>query len=395
MRKNKMKRKEEKKGTLLIFIGLIILLVGYIIGCAFPPSYFFPTSGISANEVDEELSKGIEYIDEAINLSEQGQYDKARGMLENAKKSSDVVLKYIRPYEEGGKYLDTLTSCMTNLLYVMKLSKTNNTAETVEYINKFLSDFSNLENIGAELIEKYPDIAERLNIEETMLNLKPVKYDMMDFREEYEKNATVPPPPISLKGELKEFKWKDHLGKERNFEIKISERRYEGYNKSPHNVVVDEDYLNFITPDDRIIKEMAEWFNNNVYPDDKEDKANCILSFVQRCVPYVPETRTKEYGRYPVETIIEGGDCEDKSVLFLSILKAAGYNDIALIHFEDHAMGGVALEEELKRTEKGVSLEKNGRTYYVCETTEKGWCIGRIREEYMTKSPRCLVVSSS
>lgn len=378
-------------------IGLLFLIAaGYVMGCVFPPSHFFPTSGVSVTEVAEELRRGIEYIDEAINLTEQGQYDKAREMLENAKKSSDAIMGYVRPYEKGEKYLDTLTSCMNNLVHVTELSRTNNTAKTVEYIDKFLADFSDLENIGAELSdEKYPGIAEMLDIEKKRVNLKSIEYDMMDFKEEYGKNKTVLPPPISVKGELKEFKWKDHLGKEHSFKIKISERRYEKYDKSIHNVDVDEDYLNFITPDDRVIKEMAEWFNNNAYPDDKEDRANCILSFVQRCVPYVSETQAKEYCRYPIETIIEGGDCGDKSVLFLSILKAAGYDDIALIHFEDHAMGGIALEKELKRTENGVSLEENGRTYYVCETTEVGWSIGRIREEYMAKSPRCLVVSAS
>lgn len=397
-KKEKTRRKEENRGALLIFIGLVMLLVGYLIGCIFP---FSSTPGVpvavTVTEAAENLSKGINSTNAAINLTVQKQYDEARAMLNKSENSSRRAGEYLEPYNVEKEYLDNLIACINNLLRVINLSKTNNTAETIEYINKSLADFSDLENTCAEL-KKYPGIAERLNIEETMVNLTPVKYDMLDFRAEYNKeNATALLPPISFdfEGGHKEFKWKDHLGKEGMFKIRISERRYERYNKSLHNVDVDEDYLNFITPNDRVIKEMAEWFNNNAYPNDKEDKANCILSFVQKCVPYVSETQAKEYCRYPIETMIEGGDCGDKSLLFLSILKAVGYDDIALIHFEDHAMGGIALEEELKRTENEAYLKKSGKTYYVCETTEEGWCIGRIREEYMAKSPRCLIVNTS
>lgn len=346
MRKNKMKQKEEKKGTLLIFIGLIILLVGYIMGCAFPPSHFLPASEVPVNEVDEELSKGIGYIDKTITLTEQGQYDKAQEKLENANESSNTVLRYIRPYEEGGKYLRTLTLCMKNLVHVTKLSKTNNTSETIEYINKFLADFSTLEDIGAELTDgKYPGIAERLNIEETMVTLKSIEYDMQDFKEESKKNATVLPPPISFEGELKEFKWKDHLGKEWSFEVKISNRKYEKYMKLPHEMKENKDILRFVTDEDAQINEIGEWFSNTY--SDREDEANCILSFVQECIMSIPEEDI-EYFRYPIETIIEGGDCEDKSILFVSIMKAEGY-DVAFVTFPYHEMGGVALREELKR----------------------------------------------
>lgn len=343
-----MKQKEGKKGTLLIFIGLIILLLGYIIGCAFPPSHFLPASEVPVNEVDKELSKGIEYIDKTITLTEQGQYDKARELLNKSEKSSSKGGEYIEQYEVEKNYLDNLITCMNNLIHVMELSKTNNTAKTIEYINKFLADFSNLEDIGAELTdEKYPGIAERLNIEETMVTLKSIEYDMQDFKEESKKNATVLPPPISFEGELKEFKWKDHLGKEWSFEVKISNRKYEKYMKLSHEMKENKDILRFVTDKDAQINEIAEWFNNTY--SDREDEANCILSFVQECIMSIPEEDI-EYFRYPIETIIEGGDCEDKSILFVSIMKAEGY-DVALVTFPYHEMGGVALREELKRVE--------------------------------------------
>ena len=380
-RENRKKREEkEKKGTLLIFIGLIMLLVGYIIGCAFPPTHFLPTSEISVTEVDKELSKGIEYIEKAINLTEQGQYDKAQEKLENANESSNTVLRYIRPYEEGGKYLRTLTLCMKNLVHVTKLSKTNNTAETIEYINKFLADFSTLEDIGAELTDgKYPGIAERLNIEETMVTLKSIEYDMQDFKEEYNKNKTVPPASISLVSYPREFSWKDHSGKEQKLNIRISERRYGKYGDMPHDIYGKENFQKYIYSNDTQIREIAKWFNTTY--SNPEDRANCILSFVQSCISYEPEE--KQYLRYPIETIKEGGDCEDKTILFVSIMKAAGYNDVAFIYFkEEHVMGGVALKDGLRSTKNPLYFPKRGMPrYYVCDNTGSGM-IGSAAQIY-------------
>jgi len=334
-------------------IGVFLLVTGYIFGCVFPPTHFLPASEISVTEADEELSKSIEYIEKAINLAEQGQNNKALWTLRNAKVSSDAVLKHVRPYEEANKYLNILISSMNNLVQVMELSKTNNTAKSIEYINKFLSDFSNLENIGAEIAAEYPDIAERLNIEEHMIILKPIKYDMEDFKDEYKRDKTVLPPPLSFEGELKEFKWKDHLGKEWNFKLKISDRRYEKYKNLSHGIGENKDIIKFVTYEDAQIKEIAERLNNTY--SDPEDKANCILYFVQSCVPSIPEEDI-EYFRYPMETIVEGGDCEDKSILFVSIMKAEGY-DVALINFPYHIMGGVALGMELKRVDNPYYVE--------------------------------------
>ena len=59
------------------------------------------------------------------------------------------------------------------------------------------------------------------------------------------------------------------------------------------------------------------------------------LSYCRSNISYEKEVNT-EYPKYPIETIDEGsGDCEDKSILFASIMYLNGY-DVSLVRFKDH-----------------------------------------------------------
>lgn len=378
----------------IVIVGLF-LIVGCVLGYFVLQTLLLPPSEISVDNeadvgLDEELSKGVEFIDESINFIEQKRYEKAQEMIGSAKESSDILIGRTSHHEDGENYLNTLINCTDSLVHVMALSDTNDTVGTIGHANKFLVDFSNLKTIGTELTEEHLGIAEKLNIEETMVNLRPIEYDIIDFKEEYETNKTPPLLPISFEGNPKEFTWKDHLGKKWSFKIKISERRYNKYINISHEVNESEDILKFVTAEDVQVREFAQWFNDTY--SDQEDKANCILSFVQECVPSIAEGRD-DYFKYPIETIIEGGDCEDKSILFLSILKAEGY-DVAFASYPQHWMGGVALKGDLKRVKNphsGIPIEGGG-TYYLCETLDKGFKVGYILEEYKNINPLMLVI---
>ncbi|GAI32304.1 unnamed protein product, partial [marine sediment metagenome] len=148
-------------------------------------------------------------------------------------------------------------------------------------------------------------------------------------------------------------------------------------------------YLKFVTHEDGQIKAMADKLME-VYSD-PEDAANCILAFVQTGFPYMPEDR--EYWRYPVETLVDNGDCEDKAVLFAAIMKAAEY-DVAIIVFDNHVMAGVVLWNEPKY---GIQeyihwFTSDGKRYYTCETTAEGWRVGDLPEEYHEESAYVLVI---
>ena len=85
-----------------------------------------------------------------------------------------------------------------------------------------------------------------------------------------------------------------------------------------------------------------------------------------------------EYPKYPVETLMEGGgDCEDTSILLATMIKELGYG-VALLHFEGHMMVGIAGGE----SETGAYYQKDGVNYFVLETTNTGWGMGDIPDNY-------------
>ena len=388
-----------------VLVGLmVILFIGYALYYISPLNHFLPTSE-NLDKADKELINSSEYINRAINLTEQRQYDKARKMLEEAENASLTAKMYIEQakaenisveaYEKEENYLDKLILCIKDITFVIELTEKGESSDAVKYIDNFLLEFDELEGISLDIITKYPAVAEKLNIEKTMVNIKPLKYDSQDFTDEYIKNKTAPLPPISFEGYTKEFKWKDHLGKKWSFEVKISDRKYKSYKNLSHEVKVDEDYLKFVTVgcEDKQIREIGDWFNNTY--SDREDEANCILSFVQEDISYKEEGRA-EYFKYSIETLIEGkGDCEDQSILFLSIMKAEGY-DVAFALYPHHAMGSVVLKGGTKRVKAPEWQSPPGgeEKYYLCETIEKGFKIGSVPEEYKGIYPFVLVIPS-
>ncbi len=108
------------------------------------------------------------------------------------------------------------------------------------------------------------------------------------------------------------------------------------------------------------------------------------LAFVQG-MPYTSDEVTTgydEYPRYPVETIIDGGgDCEDTSILFASIVRGMGYGTVLLYLGEDEHMAvGVMISQGIVDDwDRGYALTyytSNGKIYAYCETTGEGWELG-------------------
>jgi len=101
-----------------------------------------------------------------------------------------------------------------------------------------------------------------------------------------------------------------------------------------------------------------------------------VLSFVQS-LPYTVDDETtpwNEYPRYPIETLFDrGGDCEDTSILFATLLYEMDY-DVALLILEEdnHCAVGVKGGESISGTYYMVGSTK----YFFVETTGDGWSIG-------------------
>lgn len=126
----------------------------------------------------------------------------------------------------------------------------------------------------------------------------------------------------------------------------------------------------YITPDDPYIKKIADNFKAKAKSDNLNDETlvNCVLKFVQD-IEYKSDLLSKgkaEYYKYPVETLYEEcGDCEDTTLLFLSIIHAMGYKGILII-FPDHACAAVAVSAS------GSYVEYGGNRYFYCETATEG-----------------------
>ena len=107
-------------------------------------------------------------------------------------------------------------------------------------------------------------------------------------------------------------------------------------------------------------------------------------SFVQS-LPYTDDSITTpydEYPRYPIETLVDkGGDCEDTSILLASMIDKMGYG-VVLIELPHHCAVGVKGGENVY----GTYWEYEASKYYYIETTDKGWGIGQLPEEYENTS---------
>lgn len=108
------------------------------------------------------------------------------------------------------------------------------------------------------------------------------------------------------------------------------------------------------------------------------------LSFVQS-LQYVSDTvgtGFDEWPKYPLETLVdEGGDCEDSSILFATLIRELGYNAV-LLYFQQlngkPNTGHMAVGLYSKPISGGTYWTSNGRDYYYVETTDSGWQIGEL-----------------
>lgn len=108
----------------------------------------------------------------------------------------------------------------------------------------------------------------------------------------------------------------------------------------------------------------------------------CALAFVQSAISYTPDPAGVEYPLYPLETLVdaEGGDCEDTTILFVSLVRARGYN-VSMAHVDtdndnspDHLLALVPISQSYADaiicppgTTKGV-FTIDGQLYAIAET---------------------------
>ena len=114
------------------------------------------------------------------------------------------------------------------------------------------------------------------------------------------------------------------------------------------------------------------------------------IRFVQS-IPYaydIDSTGEEEFQKYPVETLFDHeGDCEDTSLLLAGLLRELGCN-VCLLHLPGHA--AVGLQDT--GTFSGRYYEVDGNQYFYIESTNTGWEIGEMPEQYVEATAKIYVI---
>lgn len=182
----------------------------------------------------------------------------------------------------------------------------------------------------------------------------------------------------------------DYGGSRWKYDAEIPKETYQ-YFRNKSRVAYYSEYVDNPT-DDNWMNRLGSQFEN--LAENKGwgdfDTVSFTLSFVQSW-PYTSDdvtTSYDEYPRYPVETIVDGGgDCEDTSILFSSIVRGMGYGTVLLKLSEDNHMAvGVKISENIiNNWNQSYSITHyttdNGIIYAYCETTGEGWELGHKPED--------------
>lgn len=136
---------------------------------------------------------------------------------------------------------------------------------------------------------------------------------------------------------------------------------------------------------------LAEFIRDNVNdPLDNESVIDGLLTYCQdrgdfeHCIHYVSDG-VDDFSKYPIETLCEGcGDCEDKAILFASMVRSVGF-DVRICIVPGHAFVAVKLDSPPVEG-GGWHISRPDGDYYTCETTGYGWLIGDLPPDYQGES---------
>lgn len=185
---------------------------------------------------------------------------------------------------------------------------------------------------------------------------------------------------------VKRYKWRDKHGVEWTWEVTIPWELYWDCKSRPR---IYSDYVPYVTDRSNFYLLMSSVHGLlSVAPYDRKGRLEFVAAFVQGAIPYA-EDRYGERPKYPVETLVEGRDCEDKAILLAAFLRVIGYR-VALLIFSGDP-GHVAVGVECP-TCWGAYYLKDGVKYFYVEATQPGWSVGEVPPEFRKKLAQVLVL---
>lgn len=122
-------------------------------------------------------------------------------------------------------------------------------------------------------------------------------------------------------------------------------------------------------------------------------KVNYTVDAVQS-LPFVSDSDDYDnYSKYPTETLVEGGDCEDTTILLAAVLASKPFEyGTALVYLPPENPVHVGLGVRGTSEVDGVYYEVDSTRYYYVETTGYGWEIGELPEEYRDTRARTVPI---
>ncbi len=177
---------------------------------------------------------------------------------------------------------------------------------------------------------------------------------------------------------LRRYRW-EYGGEAQSLEFLIPESLYLRYHNQVRQPLIDNynygDYV--IEPlDDPTLSDLAHTLQERA-TGGRIGALDYILAFVQGSIRYVEDQPGMEYPLYPLETLVDGqGDCEDTTILYVSLVRALGYHvTMAFVDTDgdgapDHVLALVPITQaeldDLPGT--GGVWEIDGTLYAVAET---------------------------
>ncbi len=133
--------------------------------------------------------------------------------------------------------------------------------------------------------------------------------------------------PVGSDELLCRYTWTYH-GTAQAMELLLPKGLYETYHNQPRTPLVgDYNYGDYVLAprDDPTLVDVANALNDRIGGVGGLTFAKFALSFIQGAIAYIPDQPGFEYPLYPLETLVEeGGDCEDTTILYVSLLRALG-----------------------------------------------------------------------
>jgi len=123
------------------------------------------------------------------------------------------------------------------------------------------------------------------------------------------------------------------------------------------------------------------------------ETVNYTVDAVQS-LPFVSDSDEYDnYSKYPTETLVEGGDCEDTTILLAAVLASKPFEyGTALVYLPPENPVHVGLGIRGTSEVDGTHYVVDGVRYYYVETTGYGWEIGELPEKYRNMLARTVPI---